>query len=290
MAGCSSWLRTGNVPLSCTPRTNEKSFSVAADEVSLAAAAAQPAEARAARKFPLGLERRSDDLAVEVDDRVEHGGQRAAGLAAEAGGRAHIGELPGARSGSARRCPCSPCTAATGVPAKNAPTAASAQPLKSLPSTECPVIRDDQQLRVGDRAPRLPCAPEVGVRRSWAPERISVGTFGSAPAAWRRRRRQARTRRRARGCSSARCSCRRGRSRELGSPCSEARASERRVAAEAGRCHGNGVSSQEVVTNSALFSSSRPSVRLPRCAVSPARSARTRPRASTGAAAVRGRV
>ena len=102
-------------------------------------AAAQATEARAAGEFGLGLQRRRDDLAIEVDDRVEHGRERAPGLAAQARRRVHVGE-PSRRQGRRREhVRRGACTAARGAPAKNALTAACAQPLKSLPSTEWPV-------------------------------------------------------------------------------------------------------------------------------------------------------
>ncbi len=50
-------------------------------------AATQAAEARAFRQFLVGLQRGADHLAVEVDDRVEHDRESAAGIAAEAGRR-----------------------------------------------------------------------------------------------------------------------------------------------------------------------------------------------------------
>src|SRR2546429_9291433 len=71
---------------------------------------------------------------------------------------------------------------ATSPVVKNADTAAMAQPLKSLPSTEWPVKGTSSSC-----APRIcdaTCAAtEVGVRRSCAPERISVGTLGGASGA-----------------------------------------------------------------------------------------------------------
>ena len=70
----------------------------------------------------------------------------------------------------------------TGVEAKNADTAAAAQPLKSLPSTECPVKGTSSSAAPGICAATC-AAIELGVRRSCSPERISVGTAGSAPLA-----------------------------------------------------------------------------------------------------------
>src|ERR1700733_1768161 len=70
----------------------------------------------------------------------------------------------------------------TGVLVKKAPTAVWAHPLKSLPSTECPVYGTVSTCASGIIAATA-LAPEVGVRRSCSPERISVGTFGSGLAA-----------------------------------------------------------------------------------------------------------
>src|ERR1041385_4112740 len=72
--------------------------------------------------------------------------------------------------------------ACTGVGAKKAATAAAAHPLKSLPSTEWPVYGTVSSWASGIRAATA-FAPELGVRRSCSPERISVGTLGRALAA-----------------------------------------------------------------------------------------------------------
>ncbi len=65
-------------------------------------------------------------------------------------------------------------------PPKNAVTAWAAQPLKSLPITEWPVNGTTSSCASGISAATRR-ALEVGVRKSCAPERISVGTFGRAP-------------------------------------------------------------------------------------------------------------
>ena len=101
------------------------------------------------------------------------------------------------------------------------------------------------------------------MRRSCAPERISVGTFGSATgaggageasgqAAQTGTRLLVQRRRRVERVEVA-----------AGSACRAASASARRVAGAAPRCHGNGVSSHDVVKNSALFSSSCATRSLP---------------------------
>src|SRR5262249_35232152 len=64
-------------------------------------AAAQAAEARSARQFLLGLQRRADDLTVEVDERVEHRDECLARPAAELAGRTHRSES-GRRDGRGR--------------------------------------------------------------------------------------------------------------------------------------------------------------------------------------------
>ena len=69
----------------------------------------------------------------------------------------------------------------TGAAAKNADTAAAAQPLKSLPSTEWPVNGTSSSTAPGICAATC-AAIELGVRRSCSPERISVGAATGAPA------------------------------------------------------------------------------------------------------------
>ena len=89
--------------------------------------------------------------------------------------------------------------------AKNALTARSAQPLKSLPRTEWPVNGTTTSCAPGiSAATRRALA--VGVLISCAPDRISVGTFGRRRGGGRRRgTRPARRRSRGPGCCRARC-------------------------------------------------------------------------------------
>ncbi len=77
---CSCPLLTGKVPLSSTPGTNVKRFSAKLEELSLASPPRSPPKLDSAGKLRVGLQRGSDHLTVEVDDRVEHGGERQAGL------------------------------------------------------------------------------------------------------------------------------------------------------------------------------------------------------------------
>ena len=93
VAVCSWPSLTGNVPVSRTPGTNVKSCSTTRGALEAGIAAAQPAEARPDRQFRVGLQRRADHLAVEVEDRVEHRRERLSGLAAEHRWRVDVGEL-----------------------------------------------------------------------------------------------------------------------------------------------------------------------------------------------------
>ncbi len=213
VAGCSSWFAPGTCPLSATPLTNEKLCSVAAEEVQPRVAAAQPAEARSARQFLLGLQRRRDHLAVEVDDRVEHRRQRAPRLAAQAGRRVHVGEL--ARRHRRRREDVARRRARLHGRAREERADRRLRAAAEVAAEHRVAgVGDDVSTCASGISAATALAPEVGVRRSCPPERISVGTFGSAagaPAAPARRR--ARRRRSAPGCRPAPSSRRTGRSR-----------------------------------------------------------------------------
>ena len=76
---------------------------------------------------------------------------------------------------------CAPVHGATAVPAKKLSSAFAAQPVRSLPTTEWPVKGTTSTVAPGIRA-ATSSALELGVLRSWAPERISVGTSGSGAA------------------------------------------------------------------------------------------------------------
>ena len=139
-AACSSpCALTGKVPQSCTPGTKERPCSTTALRGEPRVAAVQAAEARAARQRRVGLERRGDHLAVEVDERVERRDERAPGPAAEPRRRADPREARrrhrrGARAGRGSRCMGPrPGRRRTRV------RAFAAQPVRSLPITEWPV-------------------------------------------------------------------------------------------------------------------------------------------------------
>ena len=150
----------------------------------------------------------------------------------------------------------------TGAPAKNAATACSAQPLKSLPSTEWPVNGTTCDLRVRDQR-----GDAAGVRgRRSQVLRAGEDQRGHVGQRARRRGRRRGVRPggadRARGCCRARWSRRTGRSRGAGWARRKASASASRVVGERRRAAtGTGVSSQVVVTNSASSIPSEPSVR-----------------------------
>ena len=74
------------------------------------------------------------------------------GLAAQPGRRMHVGELRGGDRGGGEHVRAWTCTAAPARLPKNACTARSAQPLKSLPSTEWPVNGTTSSCASGIRA------------------------------------------------------------------------------------------------------------------------------------------
>ena len=189
VAGCSSWFRTGNVPLSATPLTNEKLLQRRRRWRSAARSR------RAGRRSSSRLAVRCSACSVAATtwrSRSTIASSTAAsvrpGLPAQPRRRVHVGELA-RRDGSGReQVRASAVHGCTGAPAKNALDRRLRAAAEVAAEHRVAGVRDDEQLRVrdlrGDRAARRRSA----CAGPGAPERISVGTFGSAPARRRRRR------------------------------------------------------------------------------------------------------
>ena len=147
----------------------------------LGVAPVQAPEARAGGQFLLDLQRRPDHLALEVHDRVEYCGEGAPGGAVQAGYGLDGGESGGRDGGRAEGVGFVPAGLHRSPPEER---------FHGLRGAVAEVATEDGVAGVGTTSScasgiraATARAPEVGVRRSWAPESSSVGTFGSGSAA-----------------------------------------------------------------------------------------------------------